>query len=126
MIVNPYPPHKPNFGPASAQAEQARGTHPSAAEQLRRVLQEASGRTDVYVEVARAARLKATMADCLDPRMRHLLDLIAAEMACLISKPYDASSWASIAGYVRVACMLLDADGNLEQRTGATNEQQRD
>jgi hypothetical protein len=69
-------------------------------------------RGDVYGhpsdDFARAAAIKIAVDSCPDPRLRHVLDMIAVKMARLTAMPDHLDSWIDIAGYARTACMVLD------------------
>jgi hypothetical protein len=71
-----------------------------------------------YTDFDRAARLKAVVAECDDPRIRHVLDMICVKMARLIHSPDHLDSWIDIAGYSRTAVMCLDRDEVEKQREG--------
>lgn len=62
-------------------------------------------------DFARAAGLKAVVAECDDDRIRHVLDMICTKMARLIHTPDHLDSWIDIAGYARTAVMVLDREG---------------
>ena len=61
------------------------------------------------VDFGRASAMKSVIADCPDPRLRHVLDMIATKVARLIETPGHLDSWNDIAGYARTACMVIDA-----------------
>lgn len=77
---------------------------------MQRVTQE-RGRTYGHpaVDFGRASAMKAVIADCPDPRLRHILDMIVTKAARLVETPGHLDSWIDIAGYARTACMVLDA-----------------
>ncbi len=58
---------------------------------------------------ARTAAMESILSDCPDPRLRHVLYMIATNMARLVHKPDHIDSWVDIAGYARTACMVLDS-----------------
>jgi hypothetical protein len=58
----------------------------------------------------RAARLKAVVAACPDPLVRHALEMICVKMARLIQSPDHLDSWIDIAGYARCGVMITDKD----------------
>lgn len=59
-------------------------------------------------DFARANALKAPLADCRDPLVRHALEMIAVKIARLIETPDHLDSFIDIAGYARTAVMCLD------------------
>lgn len=61
-----------------------------------------------YDDFGRVARIKEVIAECEDPRIRHVLDMIAVKMCRLIETPDHADSWVDIAGYARTGCMVVD------------------
>lgn len=60
------------------------------------------------VDFDRASRLKAVVAECKDPLIRHALEMICVKMARLIQTPNHLDSLIDIAGYARTAAMVLD------------------
>ncbi|NIA67763.1 hypothetical protein HBA54_04095 [Pelagibius litoralis] len=56
----------------------------------------------------RAARLKAVVAECDDPHVRHALEMICVKMARLIESPHHVDSFIDISGYARCAVMCID------------------
>lgn len=56
----------------------------------------------------RAAALRAELAACKDPALRHALDMVAVKMARLVQSPEHLDSWIDIAGYARCAVMILE------------------
>lgn len=58
----------------------------------------------------RASGIEAIVAECPDPRIRHVLFMIGTKMARLIETPDHVDSWIDIAGYARTACMVLDKE----------------
>ena len=60
------------------------------------------------VDFDRAARLKAVIAECPDPLIRHALEMIAVKIARLIQTPTHVDSFIDIAGYARTGVMVLD------------------
>ena len=60
------------------------------------------------VDFARAAALKAVVAECNDPVMRHALDMICVKIARLINHPSHFDSIKDIAGYCRTMTMVMD------------------
>ena len=63
------------------------------------------------VDFARAARLKAVVAEVRDPVIRHVMEMICVKLARLIHSPNHLDSWVDIAGYARTAVMCLDEGG---------------
>lgn len=61
------------------------------------------------VDFARAARLKAVVAECPDPLARHALEMICVKLARLIQTPDHVDSAVDIAGYAR--CLVMVTDG---------------
>jgi hypothetical protein len=61
-----------------------------------------------YDDFGRAAAIKAAVADCPDPRIRHVLEMIAVKMARLVHSPDHLDSFIDIAGYARTGVMVLD------------------
>ena len=56
----------------------------------------------------RAAAIKTVVAECPDPQLRHVLEMIGVKMARLVHTPEHLDSWVDIAGYARTACMVID------------------
>lgn len=56
----------------------------------------------------RANRLKAVVAECPDPLVRHALEMICVKMARLLHTPHHLDSFIDIAGYARTAVMCID------------------
>jgi len=89
----------------------------SAAARIAGVAQLVEQRGAVYGhpsdDFCRVARLKAVVAECDDPTLRHVLEMIAVKMSRLITRPDHLDSWADIAGYAVTAGMVIDrrADG---------------
>lgn len=63
-----------------------------------------------YASFARMATMKSVVADCPDPRLRHVLDMIVVKMGRIIETPDHVDSWVDIAGYARTACMVIDGE----------------
>lgn len=61
-------------------------------------------------DFAIAAKIKDAIRPCPDPRIRHVLEMIATKMARLCTSPYHLDSWIDIAGYARTATMVMDYD----------------
>jgi hypothetical protein len=61
-----------------------------------------------HLDFARAARLKDVVAECEDPELRHVMEMICVKLARLIHSPEHLDSWLDIAGYARTACMVID------------------
>lgn len=110
---------RPNFGDGYTGGErQAQAELPPATARFDREMQDLTQRRGAqyghpFVDFSRAAAIKAILADCPDPRLRHILDMLAVKMARLIHTPDHFDSWLDIAGYARTACMVIDA-GNLK------------
>ena len=64
---------------------------------------------DPSEHLAAVAQIKAAVAECDDPQIRHVLEMIAVKMARAATSPHHLDNWVDIAGYARVACMVLDA-----------------
>lgn len=60
------------------------------------------------VDFTRAAAIKAVVAECKDPLIRHVLEMIAVKMCRLIETPSHLDSLIDIAGYARTGVMCLD------------------
>ncbi len=60
-------------------------------------------------DFGRVARIKAALADCSDPKVRHVLEMIAVKMSRLVESPRHLDSWVDIAGYARTGTMLMDS-----------------
>lgn len=56
----------------------------------------------------RAQKIKAAVADCPDPAMRHVLEMIGVKMARLCVTPTHLDSLIDIAGYARTGVMVSD------------------
>lgn len=56
----------------------------------------------------RVVRIKEVVAECPDPLVRHVLEMIAMKMARLIQTPDHLDSWVDIAGYARCGVMVTD------------------
>lgn len=56
----------------------------------------------------RATALKAVVAECPNPLVRHALEMICVKMARLINAPDHLDSFIDIAGYARTGVMCLD------------------
>lgn len=56
----------------------------------------------------RATALKAVVAECPDPLVRHVLEMICVKMARLIHTPDHLDSFIDIAGYARTGVMVTD------------------
>lgn len=59
---------------------------------------------------ARMAALKALVATCPHPGVRHALEMICVKMARLCADPAHEDSSIDIAGYARTIPMLLDEE----------------
>lgn len=68
-----------------------------------------------YDDFERAAALEDVVAACPDPRLRHVLYMIATKMARLVHTPDHVDSWVDIAGYARTAGMVLDAEADKKE-----------
>ncbi len=62
------------------------------------------------VHFGRVARLKAVVAECKDPKVRHALDVICDKIARLIETPDHLDSCCDLAGYARTIMMLADGE----------------
>jgi hypothetical protein len=60
------------------------------------------------IDFGRATRLKAVVAECQDPLMRHVLEMICVKMARLIETPDHLDSLIDLAGYARCGVMVTD------------------
>lgn len=121
---------KPNFGPAFDDADSTPTPPQPMTSAFDHVLQNLTQRRgdvygDPYDDFGRVALLKEVLADCPDPRIRHVLEMIAVKMSRLIETPGHLDSWADIAGYARTACMVLDATPR-EQKVEVIDEQIED
>lgn len=56
----------------------------------------------------RAQKIKAAVADCPDPAVRHILEMIGVKMARLCTTPTHLDSYIDIAGYARCGVMVTD------------------
>jgi hypothetical protein len=56
----------------------------------------------------RASALKAVVAECPDPEMRHAMDMICVKLARLINHPSHFDSILDVAGYCRTMTMIMD------------------
>lgn len=56
----------------------------------------------------RVARIKDVLAECEDPEIRHVLEMIAVKMCRLIESPDHLDSFIDIGGYARTGCMVHD------------------
>ena len=86
---------------------------PSLTDQFDQAIAKVTGnRGAVYghpsIDFDRANRLKAVVAECKDPLIRHALEMIAVKMSRLIQTPDHLDSLIDIAGYARTAVMCLD------------------
>ena len=59
-------------------------------------------------DFARANAIKAALADCKDPLVKHALEMIAVKMARLVHTPTHVDSLIDIVGYARTAVMCID------------------
>ena len=59
-------------------------------------------------DFARVAGFKKLIADCDDPLLRHVLEMIEVKVSRLVENPYHFDSWLDVAGYARTACMAID------------------
>jgi hypothetical protein len=70
-----------------------------------------------YEHFRAVAAIKAELACCQDPRIRHILEMIAVKLHRAATSPTHLDTWVDIAGYARTACMVLDEaeaqNGNL-------------
>ena len=69
-------------------------------------------RGDIYghplTNFERIAHLKAGVAGCKDPAIRHALEMICVNMSRLVQTPDHDDSILDIAGYARTMAMILD------------------
>lgn len=65
-------------------------------------------------DFGRVARIKAVLAECPDPVVRHALEMIAVKMCRLIETPDHVDSWVDIAGYARTGVMVLDKRADMD------------
>lgn len=56
----------------------------------------------------RAAALKAIVAECPDPLMRHVLEMICVKISRLIHTPDHLDSLIDIMGYARTGVMVTE------------------
>jgi hypothetical protein len=56
----------------------------------------------------RAQKIKAAVAECPDPAVRHVLEMIGVKMARLCVTPTHLDSLIDIAGYARTGVMVSD------------------
>jgi hypothetical protein len=64
-------------------------------------------------DFAKATQIKAAVASCADPLLRHVLDMIGVKMARLTTTPDHMDSWIDISGYARCAAMILDRNKSI-------------
>lgn len=60
------------------------------------------------------AKLKQVVSQCKDPELRHAMEMVCVKLARLIETPDHFDSWLDIAGYSRVAMVILDARADEE------------
>lgn len=60
------------------------------------------------IDFARVAAMKAVVAECKDPLVRHVLEMICVKVCRLIQTPDHLDSWQDIAGYARTGVMVTD------------------
>ena len=86
---------------------------------IRRVTQD---RGKIYgsplTDFTRCAKGESVIAECNDPEIRHVLNMVWTKVCRLIESPDHQDSWEDIAGYVRTACMLRDERLNQDQDQG--------
>jgi len=56
----------------------------------------------------RAAALKAVMAECADPVLRHAMEMICVKLARLIHNPNHIDSINDIGGYAQTMLMVIE------------------
>lgn len=56
----------------------------------------------------RAAALKAVLAECNDPVLRHAMEMICVKLARLIHNPTHIDTINDIAGYARTMLMVIE------------------
>ena len=119
-----YKTEKPNFGPGYTPGDrQAKAELPERHTLLDRFDTEMNTLTQrrgmeyghPSIDFQRAAFIKRATSECPDPRLRHVLDMIATKMARLVQSPEHFDSWLDIAGYARTAIMVIDAAPAEEQ-----------
>lgn len=70
-----------------------------------------------YEHFGAVAAIKAELSCCQDPRIRHVLEMLAVKLHRAAICPTHIDNWIDISGYARTACMVLDEaeakDGNL-------------
>ncbi len=59
-------------------------------------------------DFARVDAIKAAVASCPDPLLRHCLEMLAVKMSRLAKTPEHLDSWIDIFGYARCAVMIID------------------
>lgn len=57
----------------------------------------------------KVARIRSVIDYCPDPVLREVLGMIGLKIARLTQSPDHLDSWIDVAGYARVAAMILDA-----------------
>lgn len=55
----------------------------------------------------RIAKLTAALPECSDPRVAHILRMMAIKMCRLSHHPRHLDSWIDIAGYARTGVMIM-------------------
>jgi hypothetical protein len=70
-----------------------------------------------YEHFGAVAAIKEQLSCCQDPRIRHILEMIAVKLHRAATSPTHIDNWIDISGYARTACMVLDEaranDGNM-------------
>ena len=110
---------KPNFGVAYASEERVGevtdgpASTPSFTQRFDAELADITTRRGVdyghpALDFARASAIQTIVGECPDPRLRHVLYMMATKMARLTHTPGHFDSWLDIAGYARTAMMVLD------------------
>lgn len=121
-----YGREKPNFGPAYYSPLTAPDMAPSLTERFDRDLSaviEARGQVYAHpaVDFSRAAQIERVVLDCPDPRIRHVLLMLATKLARLVQSPHHYDSWLDIAGYARTALMVIDTQ---DEKEGPAREEE--
>ena len=69
-------------------------------------------RRDIYGDpqdtYRRVAALRTVVDECPDPQMREIIGMVATKLVRLVQTTEHLASWIDVAGYARIAAMLLD------------------